>query len=164
VVENECWTSSHPPEVTTTFSIYQRLASVTTARSNMSIISVNALQEPIQTLDLDVKGLKEAFAWLLDFDAAGIPAPASIAQYFWTSQDQLKSQYWSIEPYQNLYSLLAFPFWQFNPNNFGNVELDAQNMVAGLPPEFYTTASIGDPHDKIVVDQYARWPRPVNAC
>jgi hypothetical protein len=104
-------------------------------------------------MDLDVEGLKEAFAWLFNFSAAGIPAPASIAQYFWSAQDQLDSQYWSIEPYQIFHSTLAYPFWLFNPNNFGNVQLDATEIVTGLPAEFYTTASISAPYEKIVVDQ-----------
>ena len=117
------------------------------------MLSVDSITDPVQDLDLDVEGLKEAFGWLFNFSAAGIPAPASIAQYFWSTQDQLNSQYWSIEPYQIFHSILAFPFWQFNPNNFGNVALNAQNITAGLPSEFYTTASIGAPCDRIVVDR-----------
>ncbi|EXJ61433.1 uncharacterized protein A1O5_11749 [Cladophialophora psammophila CBS 110553] len=154
IVGNECWTEPKPPEVTTTFSIHRRLASVTTARSNFSILSIDEITDPMQDTDLDVEGLKNAFAWLFNFSAAGIPAPASIAQYFWTVQDQLESEYWSIEPYQTFHSILAFPFWLFNPNNFGNVQLEARNIVAGLPPEFYTNASIGAPYEKIVVDRY----------
>lgn len=150
---NECWTASRPPEVTTTLSLYSRHASITAARSNLSIIAVNALDTPIQETVLDLDALKVAFSWLLNFTAADVPAPTSIAQYFWTVQDQLGSEYWSVEPYQIFYSILAFPFWQFNPNNFGNTDLDARNVVAGLPSDCYTTASIGNPLDRIAVDR-----------
>lgn len=150
---NECWTDTHPPEVTTTFSVYRRHASLTTARSNFSILAVDETDEPVQDTEVDVESLKLAFNWLFNFTAAGIPAPASIAQYFWTVQDQLDNEFWSIEPYQIFQSILAYPFWQFNPNNFGNVQLDAQEMVAGLPSDFYTTAAIGKPYQKIVVDR-----------
>ena len=153
---SECWTDIKPPEVTTTFSIYHRHASITTSRSNFSILSIDQLAAPLQDTALDVEGLKEAFNWLLNFSAAGIPAPASIAEYFWSAQDQLESEYWSIEPYQIFQSVLAFPFWKFNPNNFGNVHLNAKNIVPGLPPDFYTIASIGNPYEKIVVDRYAK--------
>lgn len=151
---NECWTSTHPPEVTTTFSVYHRHASITTARTNLSIMSLDKLDEPIQDTSFDVESLKAAYAWLFNFTAAGIPAPASISQYFWSVQDQLESDFVSIEPYQIFQSVLAYPFWWFNPNNFGNVDLDAQNITAGLPSDFYTTASIASPYNKIMVDRY----------
>ncbi|KIW23718.1 hypothetical protein, variant [Cladophialophora immunda] len=150
---DECWTNTKPAEVTTTFSVYRRHALIVAARSNFSILSVDNVDVPVQVTNLDIEGLKEAYTWMFNFSAAGIPAPSSIAQYFWTVQDQLENAYWSIEPYQIFQSILAFPLWQFNPNNFGNVQLDAQNIVAGLPEDFYTTASIGDPYDKIVVDR-----------
>ena len=151
---SECLTDTKPPSVSSTFSVYRRHASITTARSNFSILSVDSVDAPIQDMDIDVDGLKEAFAWLFNFSSAGIPAPSSIAQYFWTVQDQLESQYWSIEPYQIFQSILAFPFWQFNANNFGNLQLDAQDIVEGLPADFYTTASIGASYDQILVNRY----------
>lgn len=140
--------------MTTTFSVYHRHASIVTARTNLSIISVDEVDYPVQDMDLDVESLKTAYSWLFNFTAAGIPAPASIAQYFWVVQDQLQSDYVSIEPYQIFQSILAFPFWQFNPNNFGNVNLNAQNITAGLPSDFYTTASIASPYNKIIVNRY----------
>lgn len=153
---NVCWTDIKPPEVTTTFSIYQRHASITTSRSNFSILSIDQLGAPLQDAAPDVEGLKEAFNWLFNFSAAGIPGPSSIAEYFWAAKDQLESEYWSIEPYQIFQSILAYPFWLFNPNNFGNVNLNAKTIVPGLPPDFYTIASIGNPYEKIVVDRYAK--------
>nr|KAK5437002.1 hypothetical protein LTR18_009367 [Exophiala xenobiotica] len=150
---SDCWTSAKPPEVTTTFSIYQRHASITTSRSNFSILSVDRLDVPVLDAAPDVEGLKEAFNWLFNFTAANIPAPSSIAEYFWAGQDQLESEYWSVEPYQIFQSILAYPFWLFNPNNFGNVNLHAKDIVPGLPADFYTTASIGNPYERIVVDR-----------
>lgn len=116
-------------------------------------MSVDHLDLPTKDADPDVAGLKEAFNWLFNFTAAGIPAPSSLAEYFWAGQDQLDSEYWSIEPYQIFQSILAYPFWLFNPNNFGNVNLDAQTISPDLPAEFYTTASIGNPYERIVVDR-----------
>ena len=153
VHENECWTDDKPPNLLTTLSVYRRHAALTVARSNLSILAIEDMDEPAKDVDLDVEGLKRVFAWLFNFSAAGIPAPSSIAQYFWTVPTQLENEYWSIEPYQVFQSLLAFPFWQFNPNNFGNVHLDTYNIVKGLPPDFYTTASIGEPYDTVLVDR-----------
>jgi hypothetical protein len=150
---SDCWTGTKPPEVTTTFSIYQRHASITTSRSNFSVLSIDHLDAPVLDVAPDVGGLKEAFTWLFNFTAAGIPAPSSIAEYFWAGQDQLESEYWSVEPYQIFQSILAYPFWLFNPNNFGNINLDGKVIAPDLPADFYTTASIGNPYERIVVDR-----------
>ena len=158
VQDNQCLTVPNPPAVTTTFSIYRRHVSITASRSNFSVLSIDRMDAPVQDTTSDVEGLKEAFSWLFNFSAAGIPAPASIAEYFWSVQDQLENEYWSIEPYQIFQSILAFPFWQFNPNNFGNVNLNAQTITPGLPQDYYTTASIGNPFERIVVDRYASLP------
>ena len=150
---SECLTDAKPPELTTTFSLYRRHASITTSRSNLSVLSVEEVDAPIQDMHIDIDGLMEAFAWLFNFSSAGIPAPSSIAEYFWTVRGQLESPYWSVEPYQIFQSILAFPFWQFNANNFGNTQLNAQDIVDGLPPDFYTTASVATRYDKIVVNR-----------
>lgn len=149
----ECWTSDHPPELLTTFSVYQRIATVTSSRSNMSMIAIQDLGPPIQQVNLNINALKQSFSWLFNSTAAGIPAPSSVAQYFWSAQTQLSNQYWSIEANQIFQSLLAFPFWHFNDNNFGNVKLDVNNIVEGLPSDFYTTASIDKPFSKISVNR-----------
>jgi hypothetical protein len=119
----------------------------------MSILAAQDLQPPIQQVNLGVDALKQSFSWLFNSTAAGIPAPSSVAQYFWAVQDQLSNEYWSIKAYQLFDSLLAFPFWQFNDNNFGNVRLNAQNIVNSLPKEFYTFAAIDKPLSKISVDR-----------
>lgn len=117
-------------------------------------MSVEYLSEPIQDLEIDVDALNQAFRWLLNFTAADVPAPSSIAEYFWAARDQLESDYYSVEPYQIFHSLLAYPLFFFNPNNYGNVQLTSQDMVYTLPREFYTTAAISNPYEKIAVDKY----------
>ncbi|KAK5344210.1 hypothetical protein LTR61_012017, partial [Exophiala xenobiotica] len=114
---------------------------------------MDRLDNPVQDTAPDVEGLKEAFNWLFNYSAAGIPSPASMAEYFWIELGpQENDNQWS-GPYQIFKSLLAFAFWQFNPTNIANPHLDAQNRTAGLPPDFYTTASIGNPYERIVVNR-----------
>ncbi|KAI9766721.1 MAG: hypothetical protein M1840_006365 [Geoglossum simile] len=151
--QGECLTNGVIPNITTTFSIYNRRASVITARSNFSIMSVSSIGPPTQDLNINLAAYRTALDWLLDFNATGIPAPSSIAERFWNTQDLLLNEVWSIELYQTLQSIVAFPIWQFNPNNFGNPDLAAQEIVSTLPPEFYTNASIVAPYTKIVVNR-----------
>ncbi|KAK5282368.1 hypothetical protein LTR55_011941 [Exophiala xenobiotica] len=114
---------------------------------------MDRLDNPVQDTAPDVEGLKEAFNWLFNYSAAGIPSPASMAEYFWIELGpQENDNQWS-GPYQIFKSLLAFAFFQFNPTNIANPHLDAQNRTAGLPPDFYTTASIGNPYERIVVNR-----------
>ena len=150
----ECIDSGSSPNLTTTFSVFSRKASIVTSRLNYTIRSVLDVGEPTINGNLDLPSYRLAMGWLLDFNASGIPAPSSIAGVFWTSTDQLSSSYWSNELYNVLQSLLAFPIWQFNSNNFGNTQLKATEIVSGLPPEFYTTASITKPYTRIVINHY----------
>ena len=53
---------------------------------------------------------------------------------------------------QNFQSILTFPFWLFNANNYGNTALQAQQIIPMLPMEFYTEASIVAPYVKIKFD------------
>jgi hypothetical protein len=53
---------------------------------------------------------------------------------------------------QNFQSILAFPFWLFNANNYGNTALQVQQIIPVLPVEFYTEASIVAPYIKIKFD------------
>jgi hypothetical protein len=118
------------------------------ARSNFSILSLTDIGPPSQDSGIDLPAFRAALDWLLDYNASAIPATSSIAEEFWTAQDQLSSEYWSGVPYQTLQSLLAFPFWQFNANNYGNIELVDRTIISDLPAEFYTTASIVAPYTK----------------
>jgi len=119
----------------------------------MSILTAQNLSPAIQQVDLRVDALKQSFSWLFNSTAAGVPMPSSAAQYFWSVQNQLSNEYWSIEAYQLFQSLLAFPFWHFNDNNYGNVRLDPQNIIGTLPKEFYTFAAVDKPMSKISVNK-----------
>jgi hypothetical protein len=138
------------PNLTTTFSVYQRVTSMIASRANFSILSLTTLGEPTLHPEIDLSAYKDALNWLLDFNASGIPATTSIAEHFWTAQDQLSNQYWSGVPYQTLQSILALPFWQFNANNYGNTQLVDRQVVSTLPADLYTTASIVEPHTRWV--------------
>ncbi|EAS30478.3 uncharacterized protein CIMG_05957 [Coccidioides immitis RS] len=141
------------PNLTTTFSVYSRKANVVASRSNYSVVAISEIGEPTKNTDIDLVGFKEAITWLLDYKAAQIPATSSIAEHFWSGQDQLSNKYWSRELYQTFQSILAFPLWKFNPNNFGNVELSAQEITTSLPPEFHTKAAIATPYTRIVLNK-----------
>lgn len=149
----ECTTPGPYPNLTTTFSTYNRKASIVTSRLNYTILSVLDLGVPTLSDNIDLPSYRLALDWLLDFNASGTPAPSSIAGTFWSAQGQLSSSYWNTELYNVFQSLLCFPLWYFNPNNFGNVQLKATQIVSSLPPEFYTTASITKPYTRIVIDR-----------
>lgn len=124
------------------------------ARSNYSIVSIEQTSAPVLLHDIDLPGYREALRWLLNFTAADIPPPSSIAQSFWSSPQQLQggtSTFGILE--QNFHSIIAFPFWLFNSNNWANTDLRSNETISGLPPQFYTTASIVEPFAKIKFDQ-----------
>jgi hypothetical protein len=121
---------------------------MTAARSNFSILSLTDTGPPTQNSDIDLGAFRSALNWLLDYNASAIPATSSIAEHFWTAQDQLTNEYWSGVPYQTLQSILAFPLWQFNANNYGNIQLVDRTVISTLPPEFYTKASIVAPYTR----------------
>ncbi|KAH9208078.1 hypothetical protein DL95DRAFT_312540 [Leptodontidium sp. 2 PMI_412] len=153
ISNGECLTSTPAPNLTTAFSIFNRKASIVTSRLNYTIVSVLEVGEPNISNSIDLPSYRLAMDWLLDFNASGTPAPSSIAGVFWSAPDQLGSRYWSSELYNVLKSLLVFPIWQFNPNNFGNTQLAAREIISGLPSEFYTTASVVKPYTRIVIDR-----------
>lgn len=150
---NGVCTTNDTLSISTTFSVYHRHATFTTARSNFSVISVQELDTAVQEMELDIENLKLSFSWLFNFSAANIPAPSAAAYYFWALGDQLSDEMWSIEPYRALQSLMAFPFWHFQENNYGNVRLQRNGITPGLSSEFYTTAAIGSPYLQIIVDR-----------
>ncbi|KAL6232432.1 hypothetical protein BDW75DRAFT_242960 [Aspergillus navahoensis] len=139
------------PNLTTTFSVFSRKTTFIAARSNMSIVSVTSSSPPTQILSLDIASFRAALTWILDFNASGIPPATSIAQHFYSGQEQLKDKYWSPDLKQTFHSLLAFPFWFFNANNLGNVENHGQGISDNLPPEFYTKASLATSYSRIIV-------------
>lgn len=92
-----------------------------------------------------------ALGWLFNFNftATNIPVLSSITETLWIAQDQLEdpSTYGILA--QNFQSILAFPFWLFSANTYGNIELQTKEVIANLPPQFYTTASLVAPYAKI---------------
>lgn len=105
---------------------------------------------PVLTLELPA--YRDALRWLLNYTDANLPPPSSIAQSFWSSQKQLTDpSTWGILA-QNFQSILVFPFWLFNANNWGNTEVQENVTISTLSPEFYTEASLVEPHVKLRVD------------
>lgn len=131
--------------ITTRFSMYTRRATFIAARANYSIVSIAQTAPPSAILDIDIVSYRAALTWLLNYTAAAVPAPSSIAESFWSSNLQLgdPSTYGIVV--QNFQSLLAFPTWLFNANNWGNTALKSNVTVPGMPPEFYTTAEVVRP-------------------
>jgi len=104
-------------------------------------------------LELEVPAYREALRWLLNYTDANLPPPSSIAQSFWSSQKQLLDpSTWGILA-QNFQSLLVFPFWLFNENNWGNIRVKENVTLSTLPPDFYTEASLVEPYVKLRVDR-----------
>ncbi|KAJ4386439.1 hypothetical protein N0V93_009335 [Gnomoniopsis smithogilvyi] len=139
--------------ITSRVSFFSRQATLTTARSNYSILSVVDTSAPEPIIDVDVTAYRAALGWLLNYTSADIPGPSSIAQSFWSSNLRMQdpSTYGIIV--QNFQSVLAFPFWLFNDNNWGNTALKSNQTVAGLPQQFYTQASIVAPYQAIEFNQ-----------
>ena len=110
---------------------------------------LTSLQPPVRHMELDISAYREALRYLLNYTAAGIPAPSSIAESFWSSTDQLQtnSTYGILS--QNFQSIIAFPFWFFNENNWGNTELKSNETIETLSPQFYTQASYVAPYTKL---------------
>jgi hypothetical protein len=75
----ECIDPGSSPNLTTTFSVFSRKASIVTSRLNYTIRSVLDVGEPTINGNLDLPSYRLAMGWLLDFNASGIPAPSSIA-------------------------------------------------------------------------------------
>ena len=88
--------------------------------------------------DIDLIAYREFLRWLLNYTASDIPAPSSIAQSFFNSYAQLDSPYTYGIAQQNFQSIVAFPFWLFNNNNWGNIAVKSDTLEAALPPQFYT--------------------------
>ncbi|KAL3477935.1 hypothetical protein BJX99DRAFT_256904 [Aspergillus californicus] len=148
-----CEISDSPfyPNLTTTFSIYTRQTTFIVARDNLTIISVTSASPATQISTLDLENFRAAITWILDFNAANIPSPTSIAQQFYSGSQQLQNTYWSPILLQTFHSILSFPFWFFNPNNLGNMEGFGTGITPNLPTEFYITASIAVPQSKIII-------------
>jgi hypothetical protein len=115
-------------------------------------MSVDDLTTPEQITDLDLPAYRATLGWLLNYTAANIPPPSSIAQTFWTGRDQYEDAATYGALLQSFQSVLAFPFWLFNANNYGNIDLQEQIMINSMPPQFYTQASTVTPYVKLKFD------------
>lgn len=106
------------------------------------LTKVLSYKPAISVADVDLTAYRAALTWLLNYTSADVPGPSSIAESFWSSNLQLgdPSTYGIVV--QNFQSVLAFPFWLFNDNNFGNTRLKSDQMIPGMPSQFYTKASV----------------------
>ncbi|KAK0611883.1 hypothetical protein B0T14DRAFT_595249 [Immersiella caudata] len=151
VAKGVCKTTDPTPNVTTTFTLYRRFGTILGAKSNYTIVSASNLTEPqpISFSSSDVEAYTSVLDWLLDFDKAGVPAPSSIVETFWTSKNQLEYGFTSAIMLRNFRSILVFPVWLFNANNAGNPSLRETEMATDVPAEHYVTASLVQPYTKI---------------
>ncbi|KAH6665995.1 hypothetical protein B0J14DRAFT_678606 [Halenospora varia] len=70
------------PNFAANVTFFIRKAMVVAAYSNFSIIDISNLSPPALITDLDITAYRAALTWLLNFTAADIPAPFSIAENF----------------------------------------------------------------------------------
>ncbi|KAH6660903.1 hypothetical protein BKA67DRAFT_617481 [Truncatella angustata] len=141
------------PNITTTMAVFSRRATVLAGLANFSIVSTESLSPPVRLEDLDIASYELALKWLLNYTATNIPAPSSIIESFWVSDVQLTSPTTHGLLTQSFQSILAFPFWLFNANNYGNTALKTQDMIDTLPIEFYTQVAVVAPYSKIGFDK-----------
>ncbi|KAK4448934.1 hypothetical protein QBC34DRAFT_352135 [Podospora aff. communis PSN243] len=116
-----CLTPDPAQNLTTTISFSSRTATILTSRANLTVLSVSDLSppEPAPFSPSDLQSYRAAIAWLLDYEKAGIPAPSSIVESFWTLRNQLSSTTADGVLLLQMRSVLAFPVWLFNGNNWG---------------------------------------------
>ncbi|KAK0649223.1 hypothetical protein B0T16DRAFT_326601 [Cercophora newfieldiana] len=154
IADGECQTTNPAPNITTSLSFFRRYGTVLGAKSNMTIIEASnfTAPEPVSFSSSDVEAYRKVLAWLLDYSAADIPAPSSIVETFWSAKNQLQDPISRALIQRNFRSVLVFPLWLFNANNYGNKGLDERIIQRDLPPEFYTTASLVKPYTKIKFD------------
>lgn len=104
-------------------------------------------------MEVDLLAYKAALNWLLNFTAAGIPAPSSMVELFWADSNAMRDPAYYAILSQSFQSILAFPFWFFNANNYGNLDLQTETIITTLPPEFYTQVDIVKPYSMFNVDR-----------
>ncbi|KAK1750897.1 hypothetical protein QBC47DRAFT_88788 [Echria macrotheca] len=149
-----CQAASSTPNMTTAFSLYTREGTVLSAKSNLTIIEVSDLTDarPISLEASEFEAYRSVLAWLLDYAAADIPAPSSIVENFWSAGHQLQDAYSNALLQRNFRSILLFPAWLFQANNYGNDGLDERVIDENLPAEFYTAAAVVRSYTKIKFD------------
>ncbi|KAI3326173.1 hypothetical protein HD806DRAFT_552487 [Xylariaceae sp. AK1471] len=150
--EGICHKSTPAPNITTTVKFFTRHADIIASRSNYSIMSTENLSAPVQLKHIDIEAYKLALGWLLNFTAVNIPAPSSIVSNFVIANEQLENPLTYGTLLQTFQSIIAFPHWLFNANNYGNIALQPQDVINTLPPDFYTSASIVSPYTMLKFD------------
>lgn len=149
----ECERSVSRPNITTTMTSYNRKVSIVASRLNYSISAVTDYGPAQQNSAIDIPSFRKGLAWFLDFNASATPPPSSFAEPFWSGQEQLNDPSSSSELMRLLQSMLAFPLWYFQPNNYGNPDLQPKDMIYNLPKEFYAKAQITRPYMRITIDR-----------
>jgi hypothetical protein len=154
--EGECDLSSRSlPNITMISAFHTRQVTFIAARSNWTITSVVDKTPPLPFVwnSTDFKAYREVYRWLLNYTSAGIPAPSSFIEPFWSSKTHMLNAFTSGILSQNFHGLLAYPFWLFNENNWSNVETQDNITTLGLPEQFYTRASFLAPYEKLKFDR-----------
>ena len=150
----KCITDFPQPNLTTTLTLHYRTATLLSSRLNLTVLSLSDLSSPtlLPFTDPSLAAYRSALAWLIDYKHSGIPGISSILEVFWSNQAALNATYTDGFVLQNFRSLLAFPVWLFNANNYGNIQLEKAILNPNLPKEFYATAAVVKPLVKLKFD------------
>lgn len=132
------------PNITTSFTLSRLTTTVLASRSNLTILALSDLSAPtpLPFTPTALAAYRAALVYLLDYSAAGIPPPSSILEVFWSACRSLPDPFLDGIVLQQLRSVLAFPVWLFNANNYGNTALEGGVVNPGLPEEFYTRGEV----------------------
>lgn len=149
-----CLQDTRTANMTTAVSFFTRQVSTVSGRANLSIATTDSLSPPTRLEDeLDLPAYRDSLRWLLNFTDAAIPFPSAILENFWVSRGEMEAGIFGPLA-RNFQSILAFPFWLFNANNYGNIALQEKDMISSLPQMFYTEAAIVKPYTKISFDRF----------
>ncbi|KAK6839285.1 hypothetical protein PG987_005151 [Apiospora arundinis] len=149
----ECLGNRPLPNIIYGVKLFSRRVSILASQSNHSIMGVEDMTEAVLLPPLDMSAYRISLGWLLNFTAANIPAASSIAASFAFTNDQVPDPAADGVLSRNFQSILAFPLWLFNDNNWGNTALKTKTLNTMLPPQYYTTASVVAPYAKIGFDR-----------
>jgi len=152
VLDGKCITSTPAPNLTTTVVFHRRKTNLLVSKKNYTISDTELLGQFDPAPISELQAYKDVLKWLLDYAGANIPAPSSIIENFWTASEQLQTPVTDNFYLQHLRSILVFPVWLFNANNYGNQDLTVMEIGKDLPPEFYTNASLVRPYLKLRFD------------
>ncbi|KAK7917442.1 hypothetical protein PG985_011050 [Apiospora marii] len=146
---SQCLGNRPLPNITYGIHMFSRRGSIIASQSNHSITGMEDLSEPHLLPAIDIQAYLMSLNWLLNFTAANIPAASSIAENFAIGNDQVPDPSSDGVLSRSFQSILAFPLWFFNDNNWGNTALMASNATTTLPPQYRSVAAIVKPYSKI---------------